>query len=246
MDVAPPDVVLEPRLLRERDAPLEVGAPLGTSQEQRHGAGVVELRDQLLGVPLLVDQLERPLSPREGRLRLLEVHRVRRGGRVGGRQRRARAEPLEDGDGVVDRRRRAGRVAGAPPACRQGAEAAALAPDVAGPAVAVERLLQRGDGDILLPRHVALERPSLEKLAARRVRQGVRVAQGPPVLRRRLAVGPDGGRPLTRRRRELEHRRDVVRGLGVMGEAREVRETLGRPPQRLQGGPVQRDAPVRS
>ena len=114
-----------------------------------------------------------------------------------------------------------------------------------GPAVAIERLLQRGDGVILLARQVALEGSSLEQLAARRGRQTTRVAQGPPILRRRLAVGADGGRPLTRRRRELEHRCDVARGLGVMGEARVVHDTLGRPPQRLQGGAVQRDAPVR-
>ncbi len=65
-------------------------------------------------------------------------------------------------------------------------------------------------------------------------------------MRRGLAVRADGGCVLGRRGRQLEHRRDVSRSLGVVREPREVRRPVRRRAQQGESPRVELDPPARS
>ena len=100
-------------------------------------------------------------------------------------------------------------------------------------AVALERALLGADGGIDLVREVALLRVQLEQAGQLGRRQLAGEAQRARVLRSRLAVRALRGGTRARGLGVAERRGAIARGIGVVGELREIRrDALGRPVER--------------
>ncbi len=119
------------------------------------------------------------------------------------------------------------------------AECVGLAAAVARGTVELDRLLQHLDRSPLLVRAVEGVGAALEQRRALPGGQAVREAQGPGVVRGRLAVSPGRGGALGGGDGVAEDCLAVARGIGVMGEPREVRPSVGGLRQRDERPPVQ-------
>jgi hypothetical protein len=115
-----------------------------------------------------------------------------------------RPERFEHLDRLQRRCLRAESIAAAPATRSKRAETNTLPSGVAGSAVALECLLERVDGVVVLVGEVALERAPLEERCTFGERQRVGEAERACVLRRRLAVCSHRRRLLAGGRRELE------------------------------------------
>ena len=126
----------------------------------------------------------------------------------------------------------------------EGTPRISLAELVADPLTAFEHLRLRLDRRVELVRHKALVRAPLQQLRSLGRSQPVRESQGPGELRARLAVRTAARRLLTGLRCPSQHRVTLARGLGMIGQARQVRTRASAVLQRDQHGPMKRDATV--
>ncbi len=105
---------------------------------------------------------------------------------------------------------------------RERAQRVSLPEAIANLAPVRERALAERQRALQLSAQVALVRAELEQLGAFRGRRALGEPKRTLVLGDRLPVCAERGRPGGGGRREPEHRRAVLRGLGVMGQAREI------------------------
>ena len=227
IEVGAAGVLLEPAAQGELQAPLELRRRLRGVGEDLDDADVGERIDANLGVVELLAERERLRAP-GGRLLGVLGDRVQMPEvGVGQRELAAAGQPLEAGDRLLADLAR-------PPWCARESDTGARAS--AGsrasdswssqrPAMREGALLRR-DRRVELAGEVALVGPPLQQLGLLPARQDLGVAQRARVLRRGFAMGAQRRGALRRRGREAQHRRPVARLVGVMRDARRVRDAL--------------------
>ena len=238
--VRPGGLAVEPSREREpKRLPQPLRAPAG---ERLGGADARErprhelVRSQPLG------QLQRFLAPGGGAVRIdRDLTPVRHRG-VGERELAPGRMRLQHGHGGFGCAVGVVAPSGVPVQARELAQLAARFEVVAEAAGERQRLLARDRSLLDETGQGRLPGPHFQERDPFRVRQSARESQRPRVLRRRLAMRADPGRPIARERRVGEHRLRVSRLLGVMGDPNVITVR----PQRVDGGAMEGDAPVGS
>jgi hypothetical protein len=220
-------VLLELLRQRELEAPLERLGVLPL--EQIDMADVRERVDPGVGVADPLGQLDGAGTPLDRRGSVLPVHVEMR--EVAVRHRELvppRLLELEHRNRLLSDRHRLLDVARVSEQAREGAKRVALAARVAGPPVALDGALLRGDGVVELADQVARVRPLVEELSLPTGVETVRESHCPPVLGGCLPLGAQRGRPRACCGRELENRRSVPDSVRMVCEPREVGLAGGR------------------
>ena len=185
---ARPDMLLQPRLLRELNAPLELLLAFRHSSEQLHRPDVVERVDQDLGLVKALGELERTRRPGDGPLGVLRVHTERREVAVRHGELAAGWELLKQRDSLPAGLLGFCYAASTPEQARERAKRVSLFAPVAVFPAALKRALVRLDRLIELVGEVAFVGAALEEFGPRLGRQASGEPECAGVLRRGLAV----------------------------------------------------------
>jgi hypothetical protein len=237
-------VLLEAGVERQLEAALELGDPCRHLELRLGRAHVVQRVDDDLGLAEALGELQRSLAPGACSRLVAREHAQLRHVAVGHGELAAGLEALEQLDRLPRLVLGRGVVALKPGQAREPAVRVALAAEVAGRTVLVQRLLAGLDGARDVVGQVALVGAALEQVGPAIGRQPCAMAQGAGELGGRLAVGPEHGRTLAGGRGVALHGLGVAGRLGVVGQAGGVRARARG--ERGERAAVQRQAPVRA